>query len=151
PAVGLRIRRRLGRDGVRVSHGPASSTCQGRLWAGGSGCNGHANPKRMVREAASGRTAKSGTLIQLDIDLVRASLDGVGQPRLEGRVVFLGDREPALDLRLGRPRLAALPYHGNEVGTFGVDAAHGYLGLADGHPPDGVAAVAGDVPLAEIA
>src|SRR5262249_17914456 len=77
------------------------------------------------------------------VDVVRifAALDRVSQFRFAEVTVFRGDREPALDFRQGFRRRQAFALEGLEGATLGGVAAHGYLGLADGHPRNGIATV----------
>src|SRR5262249_9888496 len=53
----------------------------------------------VVPDSAQGAATPVRWLFQLDVNLVLAALDRVGQTRRERRVVFLGDREPTLNLR----------------------------------------------------
>src|SRR5262245_23279555 len=89
--------------------------------------------------------------LQLDVDLVLAALDRVDQSRFVRSVEFLGDREPSRD---GRSRrwlwfCRAISLDRNEVRAFGVDAAHSNLGLAYGQAAHGVAAITGNIAVAE--
>src|SRR5438105_14499305 len=102
------------------------------------------------RPIRSAKLAEDVMLLQLDVDFVLTALDRIGQPRLMGCIVFLRDREPTREVRARRQFRPAFSLDRREVGTFGVAAAHGNLGLAGDHPADGVAAVLFNGPLAEV-
>src|SRR5262249_15362963 len=87
--------------------------------------------------------------LQVDVDRVLATLDGVGQLRLADVLVVLRNGEPTLDLRHGLRRRTAFAHDWLEVAALRIDAADGGLGLAGGHVAHGVGAVGVDVRLLE--